>query len=274
MAKRVILSVLLIFSLTQITFASYSPLSTPLVQDPTNKLEPDDFANQPLEISEELKIEKKNSQLASSTVPSSNSILQSLLVTDPKKLSLIEKAYLDAYTILNDDNACSRLYGGPPAIAALNQLVQKLHPTYLNRNIAIRMKGSTTIYQSYLNKFLFRVFDEVELNLDGAFYRSNGLSERRVPLVGKYQPNTRESRVVVLLHELGHMVRGKDKTWLFVDDGDDNLRSQKNSELLIDTCREQIEAIGKLSPAQQLARTQSPRETIAARSESDSTSQF
>ena len=273
MAKRAVLSLLLSLSLTNLAFATDSAAILPSTLEPTNKLEPDSATN-PVEKSEELITETANSDAAISSAPGSSQMLQSLTVADPKKLSLLEKAYLDAFTILNDDNSCSRLYGGPHAIAALNELVQKLRPTYLDRNVAIRMKGNTTIFESYRNKFSFRLFDTVELNVEGAFYRGNSPGERRVPLIGRYQPNTREARVVVLLHELGHMVRGKNKKWLFQDDGGDHYLSQKNSEIVVQACRDQIEAIGKMTPAQQLARSVSPRETIAARAESESTTHF
>jgi hypothetical protein len=273
MAKRAVLSLLLTLSLTNLAFATTSSSILPSTLEPTNKLEPDK-AIYPDEKSDDLKTERSKSDLQTSSAPSSSSMLKSLTVADPKKLSLLEKAYLDVFTILNDENSCSRLYGGSPAIAALNELVQKLHPTYLDRNIAIRMKGNSTIFQSYRNKFTFRLFDTVEVNLEGAFYRSSAPGERRIPLVANYQPNTRESRVVVLLHELGHMVRGKNKAWLLPDDGGDHLRSQKNSEFVVQACRDQIDAISKMTPAQQLAKSASPRETIASRGESEGTPQF
>ena len=274
MAKRAALFLLLTLSLANVTFgASHTSSTLPSTLAPTNKLEPDS-ATFIEEKTDDLKSEPGNGELNGS-LPNTNAMLQSVTTANPKKLSVLEKAYLDVFTILNDENSCSQLYGGPAAIAALNELFQRLHPTYLDRNIAIRMKGATTIYQSYRTKFSFRVFDVVEINREGAFFRGNNPGERRIPLIGTYQPNTRESRVVVLLHELGHMVRGKDlKTWLFADDGDDIFLSQKNSEMVIQACQNQIESVGKLTPAQQIAKSLSPTETIAARTEPEGTSQF
>ena len=37
---------------------------------------------------------------------------------------------------------------------------------------------------------------------------------RFVPGVGAFQPNTREARTLILLHELAHLIRGKDGRWL------------------------------------------------------------
>ena len=53
---------------------------------------------------------------------------------DLRKLNDLDKAYLDAFTILRDDNACSRLYGGPGAVEALNELVRTLRPAYLEKH--------------------------------------------------------------------------------------------------------------------------------------------
>jgi len=268
MAKRAILFLVLTLSLHNLSFAADSSVTLPSNPEPTNKLEPDsDFHSGE-------KAEPKTADFETSSAPSTSVMLESLTVADPKKLSVLEKAYLDVFTILNDENSCSRFYGGPPAIAALNELVKKLHPTYLDRKIAIRMKGSTTIFESYRNKFSFRVFDKVELNLEGPFYRGNSPSERRIPLIGRYLPNTRETRVVVLLHELGHMVRGRNKTWLFTDDGNDHILSEKNSELVVQACSDQIESIGKMTPAEQLAKSASPRLTVASRAKPERTSQF
>jgi len=275
MAKRAVLFLLLTLSLTNPTFGATNHSATlPSTLAPTNKLEPDDATNSE-EKSDAVKTETSKSEGNSAAAPYANAMLQSVTTADPKKLSVLEKAYLDVFTILNEENSCSNLYGGSPAIAALNQLFQKLHPTYLDRNIAIRMKGATTIFQSYRSKFSFRVFDVVEINREGAFFRGNNPGERRIPLIGNYQPNTRESRVVVLLHELGHMVRDKNnKSWLFADDGDDRYLSQKNSETVVGACQNQIESVGKMTPAQQIAKSLSPRETIASRIEPEGTSQF
>jgi|GEM_PF-1489005 len=174
--------------------------------------------------------------------------------SNPEKLSDIEKAYLDVFSILKEDNDCSRFYGGAPAISALNELFAKLHPTYLDKTIAIRMSGRTTMFQSNMTKFTFRVFDKAEVNLAGAFYKGNGPYERRIPLVGGLQPNTRASRIVVLLHELGHMVHNVEnrEQWLLPDDGNNQTLSINNTELVLGVCRKDIDAIERVNSAQLL----------------------
>ena len=170
------------------------------------------------------------------------------------KPTQLEKAYLDAFTILSDDNDCSRLYGGPLAIMALNELVKQLKPTYLDRNTGVRMSGTTTTIQHGPTGFRFRLFDKAELNLVGAFYRGNTVNELRIPSVGRFQPNTREARVTLLLHELGHLVKGADKRWLLPDDGGDPGISRENTFRVVSTCDKQIQALTKMSIAAELVK--------------------
>ncbi len=192
--------------------------------------------------------------------PSLISRLTLLASKDERRLSELEKAYLDVYTILRDDNACSRLYGGPPAIEALNELVRVLRPAYLDRHIAVRMSGTTTMFRNGASGFSFRMFEKAEINMMGSFYRSNSPSEHRVPAVADFQPNTRKTRVALLLHELGHLVRGVNKKWVLSDDGNNINLSVKNTEYVVDVCREEIEYATRLTVAQQLEK---PLTTVA-----------
>ena len=187
-------------------------------------------------------------------------IAMAIVSKDDRKLNDLDKAYLDAFTILRDDNACSRLYGGPVAIEALNELMRVARPSYLDRQIAVRMSGATTLYRNAVTGFSFRMFEKAEINKEGAFYRGNSPSQQRVPSVGRYQPNTRQTRVTLLLHELGHLVRGVDKQWLLSDDGHDRELSEKNTMYILDVCRDDIEAVTRMTFAQQL---EEPLTTIA-----------
>ena len=141
---------------------------------------------------------------------------------DLRKPTLLEKAYLDAYIILKEDNSCSRFYSGPSAISALNELVRRLTPTYFNRAIALRMRGTTTWVQDNRTGRYYRLFEKAEVNLNSSFYKGNSsVSEPRTPTIGYFQPNTREARVTILLHELGHLLRKPNKEWVLPDDGAD-----------------------------------------------------
>lgn len=174
---------------------------------------------------------------------------------DPRKFNLIDRAYLDVFTILNEDNTCSRLFGGRNAIAALNEMVLRLKPRYFEHDIAIRMSGETTMVQSHLTGFTFRLFDRMELNMAGSFFRTPSPSERHFSITPIYPPNSRETRVVVFLHELGHLVRGVDNKWVLVDDGNDPSQSLNNTERVISACREQITSLAGLTSAQELEMT-------------------
>jgi hypothetical protein len=187
-------------------------------------------------------------------------IAMAIVSKDDRKLNDLDKAYLDAFTILRDDNACSRLYGGPVAIEALNELMRVVRPSYLDRQIAVRMSGSTTLYRNAVTGFSFRMFEKAEINREGSFYRGNMPSQQRVPPVANYQPNTRQTRVALLLHELGHLVRGADKNWLLLDDGHDRDLSEKNTKYIVDVCRDDIAAVTRMTVAEQL---EEPLTTIA-----------
>jgi hypothetical protein len=159
---------------------------------------------------------------------------------DRSKFGPIESAYLDAFAILKNDNACSRLYGGPLAITALNELVQNLKPTYLDKKIAIRMSGKTVNIQSNATGFSYRAFEKSEVNLGGSFFRAG-----RVSVVTEFAANSRETRVIVLLHELGHMVKNSENRWVLPDDGDNQLLSLQNSQLVVSVCRDEIKALSR-----------------------------
>ena len=179
-------------------------------------------------------------------------IAMAIVSKDERKLNELDKAYLDVFTILRDDNPCSRLYGGTGAVEALNELMRVLRPSYLDRQIAMRMSGQTTMYQNAATGFSFRMFEKAEINMLGSFYRGHTPSERRISIVADFQPNTRRTRAVLLLHELGHLVRGADKKWVLSDDGNNLDLSVKNTAYVVDVCRDEIEAATRMTVAQQL----------------------
>ena len=183
-----------------------------------------------------------------------------LVSKDERKLNELDKAYIDVFTILRENNSCSCIYGGPAAIEALNELMRKLRPAYLERNIAVRMSGETTLYRNAVTGFSFRMFKKAEINMEGSFYRGNAPSHQRIPPVANFQPNTRQTRVTLLLHELGHLVRGADNEWLLSDDGHDLGLSTKNTQQVVDVCRTEIESVTRMSATQQL---EEPLTTVA-----------
>ncbi len=182
-----------------------------------------------------------------------------LPLSNPRKPTELERAYLDSFSILKSENSCSEFYGGPAAIAALNQLTQQIRPTHLDRRIGIRMTGESTIVTSMINHFTFRFFDKAEVNLDGPFYQGNIFAGRgRIPQIGPFEPNTREARVTVVLHELGHLIQKPDGQWVLPNDGNDFDQSQENTRRVVDVCGKQIKARRAISFEEELLGAQSP----------------
>ena len=170
-----------------------------------------------------------------------------------RKLSDLEEAYLDSYSILKQDNSCSEFFGGPKAIEALNELTKQLRPVYLDRHVGFRMTGETTSVLNIRNGFKYRLFEKAEVNLNGPFYRTSTLPNRpRLSLVGTFPPSSREARVTLLLHELGHLIQKSDDNWLLRDDGKDTRQSEENTRRVIEACGKQIRELHRFSFADEL----------------------
>jgi hypothetical protein len=68
-----------------------------------------------------------------------------------------------------------------------------------------------------------------------------------VPAIGDFAPNTREARVTILLHELGHLVAKTHQAWLLPNDGNNQLLSNKNTQQILAACGEQIKELNRTS---------------------------
>ena len=181
-----------------------------------------------------------------------------LPLSNPQSHTELEQAYLDSFSILKNENKCSEFYGGSSAIAALNELTKQIRPTHLDRHIGIRMTGKSTIIVSVLTGFTFRLFEKAEINLDGPFYRGRAALVRdRAPQIGPFDPNTREARATTVLHELGHLIRGRDGRWLLPNDGDSFGESEANTQRVLEVCGEEIRALHNVSFEEELLGAQS-----------------
>lgn len=170
-----------------------------------------------------------------------------------RKPSEVEKTYLDTYNILKQGNSCSQFFGGPEAIQALNQLTQQIRPAHLDRHIGMRMTGETTIVLNFNTGFRYRLFDKAEVNINGPFYQVSGFpGGSTIPSVGNFAPNSREARVTLLLHELGHLIRKSDGQWVLRDDGNDSWRSEQNTQRVIEACGKQIRELHQFSFEEEL----------------------
>jgi hypothetical protein len=172
-----------------------------------------------------------------------NPSIPSPLISEDK---ILETAYYDTLSILSTPNECSNFFGGVSAVDSFNALISKVRKDYFSAAIGIRMSGTTTNILNLKTKNQYRLFDKVSINGNGPFYRKRTTTTQpSVPSVGRFGANTKEARVLMFLHELGHMVKGESGTWLLPDDGKDEVRSRDNTRKIEDVCGEQIKNLSK-----------------------------
>jgi len=175
-----------------------------------------------------------------------------LFLPNANQLTLLNQAYLDAVSILKEDNSCSAFYGGPLAIESLNRLKEQLVLKHLDDTVVVRMIGETVkIINLRYALTSYRLFDKAELNLDGPFYRVSPSNPHRI--IGGFRPNTREARVTILLHELGHLIARPDKQWLLPNDGTDERLSDENTTRVIAVCGRQIRSLRRISKSERIS---------------------
>ncbi len=184
-------------------------------------------------------------------------LLKALELPSLAKLTPLDKAYLDAFSILREDNDCSRFYGGSRAIEALNLLKLQLKTSYFDHSIGLRMRGKTSYTTNQLTGISYRLFEKAELNTNGPFYKTSiSALDQRISRVGEFSANTREARVTILLHELGHLILTSDNHFVLPDDGNDSLTSSQNSRRVIEVCRREIKAQTQVGIERELAGVQ------------------
>ena len=157
----------------------------------------------------------------------------------------ITQAYVDVFKILSPKNSCSDFYGGPrAAIPVLNDLVEDLKPEQLVREVSFQMGGKLRFVQNTSTGVFYRLFDKAMVNTNGAFYQRRPNPMRNVPAdVGSFPPGSRHARVLILLHELAHLIEGEDGTWLIPDDGFDVEKSKANTLRIQEVCRAELKAL-------------------------------
>jgi len=172
-------------------------------------------------------------------------------VPTPLHLAIKKKryadAYLDAYRILKEENSCSRFFGGAlKAVEVLNSLTGQFKKKRLdNHNVAIKMSGS---YSKVLNQQTgasYRLFEHVLINTNGPLALPPAISATHNQAIGRFRTDTREARALILLHEIGHLLRGSDGNWLLPNDGTDPEVSLQNTITVQSYCLKQLTALGK-----------------------------
>jgi len=165
---------------------------------------------------------------------------------------IVASSYYDTLRIVSVKNNCSDFFGGPEAaVDVFNRLIGQVKKHYGSTDIAMEMSGSISNVLDARTQKQSRTFDKVKLNANGPFYRSRPNVETRV---GSYRPNTREARVLIFLHEMGHVVRGADGKWLLPNDGDDESLSKRNSSTIESICGNEINGLSHSATATILAR--------------------
>jgi hypothetical protein len=162
---------------------------------------------------------------------------------------VLGEAYYDTLGILSEDNDCTEFFGGTNgAVMVFTSFMGQVRKEYLPPTIGMRMSGEVTHGISLKTKTKYRLFDKVSINTNGPFYRRTvSQSQVTLPRLGNFEPNTKEVRVLILLHELGHLMRRNDGNWVLADDNKGDATSRDNSKKIVDVCGEQIKALGRSS---------------------------
>lgn len=155
-------------------------------------------------------------------------------------------SYQDAYRVLSKENGCSRFFGGSAlAVHVLNGLALKLRRQNLGDELAIRQSGDYTNYRDLLTGGSYRLFDEALLNTSGPFSRHAEMYGRYSDRsIGRFPARSRQGRVLILLHELGHLIR-RGRAWLLPNDGHDAALSARNTRAVERHCLGQLVALGE-----------------------------
>ena len=156
-------------------------------------------------------------------------------------------SYADAFRVLSVENSCSRFYGGPRmALTVLNSLALQLRKRPLGPGpVGIRMSGDYTIYRDGAAGGTYRLFDEAFINTNGPFLMRAVLPHSPRMQIGRFPAETRQAKVLLLLHEMGHLVLAPGANgWLLPDDGGDARLSERNTQTIESQCLKQLLALG------------------------------
>jgi hypothetical protein len=155
----------------------------------------------------------------------------------------LSRAYSDVFRILDDQNTCSRFYGGPRAATlVLNRFVRNVKSQPLTPEVAFHMAGRLRLIRE--PGASYRLFERVMVNTNGSFYQRREDPLRKFPSdVGSFAPGSRPARALILLHELGHLMQDDNGDWLLPDDDHNGPQSKTNTLRVQRECRAQLEAL-------------------------------
>jgi hypothetical protein len=167
------------------------------------------------------------------------------MIESTYKIPVDRALYLDLYTILADDNQCSRFFLGSGAIEVLNQLSRRLVKKPLNiGTIGLQMSGEYGNFENARTRYSYRMFEKAVLNTDGPFFRNIcSYSQQCQRSVGRFGAATREGRILMMLHEMAHLIKNGKNGWLIPDDGNDSSLSMSNTLTVEKHCRDAIVSV-------------------------------
>lgn len=162
---------------------------------------------------------------------------------EAERLAVGGVTYRDVFRVLREDNPCSRFFGGPRvAVRVFNELARQLRRKPVGGgDVALTMTGSYTWYQDARSGASYRLFDEASVNSNGPFYVVPPPSGARYQ-VGRFPAASRAGKALMLLHELGHLIRGP-SGWLLPNDGGDAALSDRNTRTVESRCLGQLLAL-------------------------------
>jgi hypothetical protein len=156
-------------------------------------------------------------------------------------------SYADAFRVLSGESSCSRFYGGPRmALMVLNSLALQLRRRSLGPGpIGVKMSGDYTIYRDGSAGGTYRLFEEAFINASGPFLMRVAMPRAPRMQIGRFAAETRQAKVLLLLHEMGHLVlKPGGDGWLLPDDGSDARLSERNTQTVESQCLKQLLALG------------------------------
>jgi hypothetical protein len=197
--------------------------------------------------------------------------LKAVVVPEPtsqvvKNDERLNTAYYDTMSILRSPNQCSAFFGGSESsVYVFSSFMAKVTRSQLPVGVGVKMSGDYTNVLNATTQLRFRLFEKASINTAGPFYqrRVSMMSTPTVFGIGSFPPSSRQARVLMLLHELGHLMRGSDGKWLLPDDGKDMFDSLENTRKVELICGEQIRDLGKQDTDIELSRQNSSEPTVS-----------
>jgi hypothetical protein len=186
----------------------------------------------------------------------------SMLVREDEALST---AYYDTMRILGSGNQCSAFFGGSEAsVSVFSNFMAGVKRTYLPAGIGLKMSGDYVNVLNATTQLKYRLFEKASVNRAGPFYqRKSSASTMSIFGVGSFQPSSREARVLMLLHELGHLMKGSDGKWLLPDDGSSMADSLNNTRKIESICGDQIREMSNQVVVVDSTRQNSSEQTVS-----------